>query len=147
MFTGIHHASFTVSDIDRSLSFYRDTLGMELVVEREVEGDYMADLMGFSDLHLRLVFFRLGTGMLELIQYLSPQGKPVDTAKCNPGIAHICLLAKDIHTVHQRLVAQSVKVQSEPVPITKGPNKGGYALFIFDPDGIPLELLQLPSQS
>ncbi|MGD2156852.1 MAG: VOC family protein [Anaerolineales bacterium] len=146
MLRSIHHTSFTVSDLDRSLAFYRDLLGMELVVERDVETGYMKDLMGFTPLHLRLVFLRLGDALLELIQYLTPKGKAVDTTKNNPGIAHICFLVDDIHEVYERLVSEGARVQSEPVAITFGPNKGGYALYIFDPDGIPLELLQTPDK-
>jgi len=147
MFTSIHHTSFTVSDIDRSIAFYRDVLGMELVVEREVAGDYLADLMGYADLHLRLVFLRTGTNQVELIQYLRPQGRPVDPAKCNPGTAHICFLVDDLQAVYRQLVAKGVRTEGSPVPIVKGPNKGGYAVFIYDPDGIALELLQLPKQA
>jgi catechol 2,3-dioxygenase-like lactoylglutathione lyase family enzyme len=146
MLKNVHHMSFTVSDLNRSLAFYRDRLGMEVVVERDVQTGYMKDLMGFSPLHLRLVFLRLGDTLLELIQYLNPKGTAVDTTKNNPGIAHICFLVDDIHAAYEHLVSEGVRVQSEPVAITFGPNKGGFALYVFDPDGIPLELLQTPNQ-
>ena len=146
MFRTIHHTSFTVSNIDHSLAFYRDILGMEVVVERDVETGYLKDLMGFSPLRLRLVFLKLGDVFLELIQYLTPTGKPVDTTKNNPGTAHICFLVDDIREAYEHLVSNGVRVQSVPVAITFGPNKGGYALFMFDPDGIPLELLQTPNK-
>jgi len=145
MITGIHHTSFTVSNLDRSLAFYRDILGMELVVERDVTGDYMADLMGFENLHIRLVFLKIGEELLELIEYLSPSGNIVNTKKNNPGTAHICFRIKDLLSLYKKLVLSGVCVESEPVAITKGPNKGGFAMFIYDPDGIPLELLETPA--
>ncbi len=38
MFTGIHHTSFTVSDMDRSIAFFRDILGMELTWDSKAAG-------------------------------------------------------------------------------------------------------------
>jgi catechol-2,3-dioxygenase len=39
--TGVMHTGFTVSDIDRSIHFYRDTLGMQLVRRQEGTAPYL----------------------------------------------------------------------------------------------------------
>lgn len=142
--TGIHHAAFQVSDLDRSVSFYRDVLGLELVVERNVQGGYMAELMGYPGTHLRLAFLRAGNELLELIQYLEPVGNPVDTTKYNPGTAHVCFRVSDLKAVYRHVLEQGASIQSGPVAITSGPNRGGFAMYLYDSDGIAVELLQTP---
>jgi catechol 2,3-dioxygenase-like lactoylglutathione lyase family enzyme len=42
--TGIHHFALTVSDMDRSLAFYRDLFGLEVLSDREVERDYVEEI-------------------------------------------------------------------------------------------------------
>ena len=46
MIGGLHHVGITVSDLDRSLAFYRDLLGMEVVFTQEKEGGYLAEIVG-----------------------------------------------------------------------------------------------------
>lgn len=142
MVTGIHHTSFTVADMDRSVAFYRDVLGLELVNQREIEGDYLTKIVGYDPLHMKIVFLKAGSALLELIQYITPEGTPVEEDICNPGMAHICFTVADIHDMYQRVMAAGAKTRSEPVAIPKGPNKGGYAVYLADPDGFVIEFIQ-----
>jgi len=144
------HVSFTVEDLDRSLAFYRDVLGMEPVAAMERVGEDISRIVGFPDAHLKIAFLRLPGGgpmLLELIQYLSPRGRPVDRRTCNPGSAHICFNVTDIHSAYRALQAAGVCFRSEPVPIQTGVNRGGYAVYFLDPDGNTLELVQPPQIS
>ncbi len=141
------HVSFTVKDLERSLGFYRDTLGMELVGTMERKGDDISRIVAFEDAYLKIAFVELpraGGMQLELIQYVSPQGQPIDRRTCNPGSAHICFRVEDIHEVYGTLKARGVAFKSEPVEILAGINRGGYAVYFLDPDGNTLELVQRP---
>ena len=141
------HVSFTVEDLDRSLGFYRDTLGMGLVGRMERVGEDISRIVAFEDAHLRIAFLELpgGGGMLlELIEYVSPRGRPADRSTCNPGSAHICFNVEEIHLVYETLRGRGVHFKSEPVAILTGVNKGGYAVYFVDPDGNTLELVQRP---
>ena len=51
-------------------------------------------------------------------------------------------MVTDIHERHERMVEAGVVFRNPPVAITEGANKGGYACYFHDPDGITLELLQ-----
>jgi catechol 2,3-dioxygenase-like lactoylglutathione lyase family enzyme len=146
MITGANHTSFTVSDMERSLAFYRDLLGLEVLFDQEGTGGYLAAITGFPDAHLRIVHLRIpgSTHRLELVQYYRPQGQPADVRTCNPGSAHLCFEVADLEAAYQRLRAAGVRFRSEPTPITAGANKGGAALYLLDPDGITLELFQPP---
>ena len=146
--TGISHTSFTVSDIDRSLAFYRDLLGMEVLVEVEREGEFIEEVVGFQGASLRIVGLKLPQGsdhILELIEYRAPHGQRLDLRTCNPGVAHLCFVTDDIHNAYESLRAKGVEFRSPPVRIPSGPSAGGYDAYFLDPDGITLELSQPPA--
>lgn len=143
--TGISHTSFTVSNLERSLAFYRDILGLEVLVEIEREGAYIEQVVGFPGASLRIVGLKLPQGsdhILELIEYRAPQGHRGELLTCNPGVAHLCFVTDDIHATYESLRAQGVEFKSPPVRIPTGPSAGGFDAYFVDPDGITLELSQ-----
>ena len=140
----LHHTGLTVRDLDRSLAFYRDLLGMEVVFEQEKEGGYLAEIVGYPDAHVRMAHlaFRGDGHRVELFQYLQPKprggaGEPRDV-----GITHVCLLVDDIEAVHKRLLESGVDFYSAPVLVDTGANTGGLGVYLRDPDGITVELFQ-----
>jgi catechol 2,3-dioxygenase-like lactoylglutathione lyase family enzyme len=146
--TGISHTSFTVSDMEQSLGFYRDLLGMVVVGEVEREGEFIEQVVGFPKASLRIRGLKLPGGsdhILELIEYRVPQGQRIDLRTCNPGSAHFCFVTDDIHSAYEELSGKGVRFKSAPVRIPSGPNAGGFDVYFLDPDGITLELSQPPS--
>jgi catechol 2,3-dioxygenase-like lactoylglutathione lyase family enzyme len=141
-----HHFNFTVADMDRSLAFWRDALGLELLSDWVSEADYLAEITGFPTVRMRLAFLRLpGTdAKLELIQYLEPLGAPRDQPTNVPGAAHLCFDVPDIQAAYDELRAGGVRFRSAPVEITSAANFGARGVYLVDPDGITLELRQSP---
>lgn len=145
------HFSFTVSDIERSVEFYRDVLGMELVHRQEQANAYTRKFVGYPDAHLKVAQLKIrdlpparSGHLLELVEYVAPRGARVDTRTLNPGTAHLAFEVNDIHAEYQRMVALGVRFRSEPVAIEAGINKGGYTCYFLDPDDITLEIIQPP---
>ncbi len=68
---GLHHAGFTVSDIDRSMEFYHNMPGLEFGCEPAgwFSGEGLDKAVGVSDTELRLVSFKVGQDHIELLQY------------------------------------------------------------------------------
>jgi catechol 2,3-dioxygenase-like lactoylglutathione lyase family enzyme len=62
----------------------------------------------------------------------------------NIGNAHIAFKVDELEPIYQRLKAAGVRSVSEPVTPTIGPNKGGRAVYMIDPDGFRVELIQAP---
>ena len=148
---GVWHFSFTVSDLDRSIAFYRDLLGFTLVHVQEQDNEYTRRLVGYPDARLRVAQLAvdgqpraISTHDLELVEYVSPVGARGDAGICNPGAAHLAITVDDIHDRHQQLVTAGVTFVSPPNEITAGVNRGGFACYFHDPDDIVLELLQPP---
>ena len=149
---GLWHFSFTVADMDRSLDFYTRLLGLELVHRQRQANRYTSQLVAYEDAELDVAMFRIPgapVGVsghhLELVQYLNPSGEPIDTATNRPGVAHLAFAVDDIHAMYRKLRQEGVPFKNEPVPIEAGRNRGGFAVYFNDFDGIPLELLQPPA--
>jgi lactoylglutathione lyase len=142
---GVNHTGLQVRDIERSIAFYRDLIGLELLARRESRADYVADVVGYPGAVLQMAWLRHPSGgpVIELLEYVEPRGTPIDTSTPNPGTAHVCFNVPDIQATYERLKVAGVKFKSAgPVAITQGLNKGGFAIYFTDPDGITLELLQ-----
>jgi catechol 2,3-dioxygenase-like lactoylglutathione lyase family enzyme len=145
--SGLHHTCFTVSDLDRSVAFYRDVLGCELIAEQEKQGGYLAAIVGYPDAHVRMAHLRVPDGdhVIELFEYLAPLGGRADVEPRNVGASHLCFLVDDLPALYERLREQA-SFASPPVEVDTGINKGGYALYLRDPDGISVELFQPPKR-
>src|SRR3954462_2386575 len=144
----IHHTGYTVASLDRSLHFYHDLLGLEVVATQEKEGGYLAAIVGYPDAHVRMAHLRVpGTDhVIELFQYLAPQGGKADVEPPNVGASHLCFLVDDLPGLYERLRREGVtSFVSPPVEVDTGINTGGYALYVRDPDGITVELFQPPA--
>ena len=142
---GAHHTGFHVRDLQRSIAFYRDLLGFELVWERVNREEYVRQIVGYpeAELHQALLRFPGSDHFLELIDYRDVERESVDTSPANPGTGHICLMARDLRDEYERLTAAGVDSVGEPVLVTKGPNEGRLAVYMLDPDGFPVELVEV----
>ncbi len=145
-FADIHHVGITVADIERSITFYRDTLGMELVGRRPcVDEEYVARQTGYEGVQLSVASFRIrpdSPNSLEIVQYLNHTGEPADTATNRPGRTHLCLVVDDLQAAYDDLTSRGVRCRSTPVEITAGPNKGGKVVYFYDPDEYVLEMFE-----
>ena len=143
---GAHHTSFTVANLDLSLTFFRDVLGLEVLGSREVSDDYFGQIVGLPGSVVKAALIRIPGGHhIELFEYLQPRGQSVAPRPCDPGSCHLSLLTDDLPALYQKLKASGVDFVSAPVLITAGPSRGGYGLYLRDPNGILLELFQPPN--
>ncbi|MFO0858733.1 MAG: VOC family protein [Phycisphaerales bacterium] len=139
----------TVRDLDTSLKFYQTVLGCELVSQREELGDGIEHLTGVFGVRSRTAVLRLGSEIVELTDYLAPEGKAIDAeARSNDrSFQHIAIVVSDMGAAYQQLRRHNVQHIS-PGPQTLpnwNPNAGGIKAFYFkDPDGHPLELIWFP---
>jgi catechol 2,3-dioxygenase-like lactoylglutathione lyase family enzyme len=144
----LHHTGYTVSDLDRSVAFYCDMLGCEVLATQEKQGGYLAAIVGHHDAHVRMAHLRLpgGEHVIELFQYVAPVGEHPRLEVPNVGTSHICFLVDDLPRAYEELRARGVdSFVSPPVEVDTGINRGGYGLYLRDPDGITVELFQPPA--
>lgn len=151
MLVDVLHFSFTVSDIDRSVAWYTGSLGLEVVDRQRQESAYTGTLVGMPGAVLEVARLDIpgrtrgpSGHLLELIQYVRPEGKVIPLLTNSPGVAHLAFIVDDIHQRHERMRDAGVEFRNPPVAITTGTNAGGWACYCSGPDGETLELLQLP---
>jgi catechol 2,3-dioxygenase-like lactoylglutathione lyase family enzyme len=146
---GVFHTGITVSDLDRSIAFYRDCLGLELVAQWDSAQPYLRTVVGFPDAELRIALLRVPGAdggrsghHIELLEYRTPRGVRADARTCNPGNAHVAFMVDDLDAAYAVMKAKGVRFKSAPVEITHGRNKGAKAVYLLDPDDVTLELVQ-----
>jgi catechol 2,3-dioxygenase-like lactoylglutathione lyase family enzyme len=142
--TRAHHTGFTVSSLERSLAFYRDLLGFEVVFAWNPREPYIGELVGYPDVDLHSAILRIpgSESFLELIEYRGVDQVPVDMRNGNVGNGHIAFFVDDLDGIYATLTAAGCASVSAPVTPTIGPNKGGRAVYMIDPDGFRIELIQ-----
>jgi lactoylglutathione lyase len=139
-----HHTGIAVSDLERSVRFYRDVLGFELAFAWNPRADYIRTLIGYpgADVHSAILRMPNSDYFLELMEVRDVAKRAVDTGTANPGVAHIAFFTDDCDGLYAELRAKGVEAVSAPVTPTIGPNEGGRAVYMLDPDGVRLEFVQ-----
>ncbi len=144
--TRIDHAGITVSDLDRALGLYRDVLGMRVIADTTLTEPELAELLGLDSVELRIADLDTGDGrIVELIQYLKPKGRRIAHESYDSGTAHIAFTVDDLAALSERLTrAGATIVSRRPVTISEpgGAFDGAICLYVRDPDGLILELVQ-----
>ncbi len=103
--TGFFHGGITVSDMDRSLAFYREGLGLEQAFDRILDGPYLPVVLGLEFTHIRAVYLHIpGGGFVELLEYVGIERLPAASRPCDYGGGHLCLYVDDVEAMHARLV-------------------------------------------
>ena len=141
--------AMTVSDMDRSVTFYTGVLTFKKVSDRKRSGPEFDQLYGIGHTQLRVVDLNLGDESIELRQFLGVTGTPVprDARSNDLSFQHVAIIVSDMTRAYEALRQNRVHSIS-PFPQTLpdwNPNASGIKAFYFqDPDGHPLEVLQFP---
>ena len=109
---GLHHVGITVKDLDASISFYHDVLGLPFSNEPSpwFEGEELGPAVGVPGAALRQVSLQLGDTILELLEYKSPPSETMMPLKSNNrGASHVGFLVDDIAAKKAELEAKGVE--------------------------------------
>jgi catechol 2,3-dioxygenase-like lactoylglutathione lyase family enzyme len=145
----VESVGLTVSDMDRALDFYTRVLPFEKVTDVETWGSEIEHLSGVFGARVRAVRLKLGDEVLELTEYLTPQGRPVpaDSRGNDRWFQHVAIIVSNMDKAYAHLRANKVRhastaPQTLPAYITAA---AGISAFYFrDPDGHFLEILSFP---
>jgi catechol 2,3-dioxygenase-like lactoylglutathione lyase family enzyme len=146
----VSYVAVTVSDLERSVAFFRDILTFESENTFEYTGEPHERLEGVFGLRARTTVMRLGEERLALTQYLAPEGRPlpVDSQSNDGWFQHLAIVVSDMDQAYARLREHHVRhASSGPQTLPDwNPNAGGIKAFYFkDPDGHALEIIWFPS--
>ena len=147
MIIGFDHTSFTVTDIHKSVEFWTRHLGFEAASVSPREGDWQEKVTGVPGAEL-LIAHLYGHGHhMEFIQYTGGARTAPGLEPSMAGVAHVCLLVDDIDATWQALLEAGARVQGEVSDVTMGHAKGCKAAYLRDPNGIIIELVELPPKT
>jgi catechol 2,3-dioxygenase-like lactoylglutathione lyase family enzyme len=139
------HFGICVSDPARSLAFYRDLLGFREAGALEVSDAHSARLLGLGTLDLRARFLERDGMRLELMHFAEP-GCERDAAAPRPmnrtGLTHVALRVDDLAATLAALERAGVEVMRETR--IRNPELRSEVVYVLDPDGVRIELVEVP---
>ncbi|KEF41712.1 MAG: glyoxalase I [Cyanobium sp. CACIAM 14] len=125
------HTMLRVGDLERSLRFYTDVLGMQLLRRRDYPaGRFTLAFVGYGE--------EKDSTVLELTHNWDTAGYEIGT-----GFGHLAIGVEDIHATCAAIAAKGGKVVREPGPMKHGST---VIAFVEDPDGYKVELIQTSSR-
>ncbi|WP_319419836.1 lactoylglutathione lyase [Pleurocapsa sp. FMAR1] len=125
------HTMLRVGDLDKSIKFYCDILGMKLLRRKDYPGgEFTLAFVGYGE--------EKDNTVIELTYNWG-----VEEYDLGKGYGHIALGVDDIYGTCDRIKAQGGKVSREPGPMKHGST---VIAFVEDPDGYKIELIQLGTQ-
>jgi catechol 2,3-dioxygenase-like lactoylglutathione lyase family enzyme len=142
----MHHVGITVKDLDASVRFYHDILGLQFSSEPSpwFDGEELGKAVGVPGGALRQVSLLLGDTEFELLEYKSP---PSETTKPllsnNIGASHVAFRVDDIRAAKAELEAKGIEFFSDVNVVDEGVLAGWRWVYFEDPDGYPLELVEV----
>jgi catechol 2,3-dioxygenase-like lactoylglutathione lyase family enzyme len=141
----VDHTGFTVSDLERSLAFWQDVLGFEFSHRVHHTGTLAAEVTGVPGAEISLAVVKAPGHKIELLQYHAPPDrKKVALRPCDSGFVHVGLVVDDLDLVLKKIATSGWKAAGQPQTLTTGPNAGRRVIYVRDPDGMTIELIQLP---
>ncbi len=137
----IHHLGITVAQLDRSLAFYRDLLGLG-VLGISADEDVGA-IVGLPGARVRVADLDAQDGqIIELLEYRSAGGDPSARGPDTVGSCHLSLQVADLRSVLARLAAAGFMPVGEPAKLHGGVWQDCTVVYVRDPDGVFVELIE-----
>ncbi len=139
---GFHHVAFTVSDLERTLGWYRQAFGLQAGTRTSGSGDVVSRMFEVDDSAYEVALAPIGATFLEIMEWTRPRGSQTRFALYDPGAWHLGIEVDDVVELHERLLAGGIDVALplrwyEPRP---GCKRGVF--IVRDPDGLYVQAQQ-----
>jgi len=143
------HTGITVSNLERALDFWQNVLGFEFSHRAYQTSEMASEITGVAGAEIKLAVVKAPGGhRIELLEYLAPPDRKqhVDLRPCDVGSIHVALTVDNLEVVLKKIAESRWKAAGEPQTLKQGPNAGKRVVYVRDPDGTTIELMQMPAQ-
>jgi len=138
---GYRHTGITCNDLKKSLEFYRDYLGLEVIQDFWDNSSYINEITGIKDANIHMIKLKADDGtIIELVDYVTHPTNLIEHKIHNVGICHLALQVYDIEKAYDFLSKKGIKFLSKPILSSEGIAK---VCFCMDPNNIRIELVQM----
>ena len=140
MIRSLGHVGLGVSNMERSLEFYRDVLGMTVLMELDIRDGRIGRVIGVEGARCKIAHLQLGDGILELFEYGNPKGrnKARNMKQYDQGLIHIGFEVDEFHTHIKQLEKRGVEFLGEAVEF----RPGVWVVYFCGPDSEVIEFRQ-----
>ena len=141
MIKEVRHVGIVVKNMENSLKFYRDILGLEIIRDMDEHGGYIDNMLSLDDVHVRTVKLSAGMGntLIELLDFKSHNDNEIRNFY-TIGASHVALTVDNLEDLYKHLSENNVKFNAPP---QKSPDGLVKVTFCNDPDGTPIELVEM----
>ena len=140
----LSHIGICVSNLEKSLHFYRDVLGFQTVSELDVAGETIDRLLGLENVELHTIYLERDGTCIELLSFASPTAvaNVAPRAMNGVGLTHLSMRVDDLARTLEDLRSAGVEVLEHTQ--IENPEFQAAAVFVVDPDSTRIELVQQP---
>lgn len=144
---GPSHVGVSVANMDLSLTFYQDVLGLEVFFDEVLDRPYLHQILKVPFTDIRIVRLRIPQNFtLELLEYRGCNRDARVPDPSQPAAGHLALEVASVAEIHERARKLGFPpLSAQPVLIDAGVNAGWIAAYLTDPDGYFVEIVQRPT--
>ena len=141
MIKEVRHIGIVVTNMENSLKFYRDQLGLKIIKDMDEQGNYLDNMLSLNDVRVRTVKLSANgnTTLVELLEFESHNDNKIRNFY-TIGASHVAFTVDDIEKLYVNLSEKNIKFNAPP---QKSPDGLVKVTFCKDPDGTPIELVEM----
>lgn len=138
------HLGICVADPEKSMRFYQGLLGFVRRTQLVVDDSNSSQLVGMNDMELHSYFLERDGVRIELLHYVSPEFEPARSPRPmnRQGLTHLALRVERLDEMLVQIEAAGFEIMHETH--IRNPDLGSEVVFVLDPDGVRIELIELP---
>jgi catechol 2,3-dioxygenase-like lactoylglutathione lyase family enzyme len=137
----VRHIGIVVNNMENSLKFYQDLLGLKMIKDMDEQGGYINNMLSLDDVQVRTVKLSAGIGntLIELLDFKSHNDNEIRNFY-TIGASHVALTVDNLEDLYKHLSENNIKFNAPP---QKSPDGLVKVTFCNDPDGTPIELVEI----
>ena len=139
------HTGITVRDLEASLAFWQGVLGLRLLYRARRTGCFAEAVTGVPEAEIEIAVLLAPGHKIELLQYYAPNERQhLKPRSCDIGSVHVAFDVDDIEAAIAAIAASGWTAVGQPQVIAGGTRSGTRVVYVRDPDGSTIELMQPP---